>query len=53
MVMERRLAVELAFLETWVALLLSRMVFWWLVMMSRVPLRRELERMAVHTLKML
>lgn len=38
-------------LEDWAALLQSRIAFWWLVMVSRVPLRRELARTAVHMLE--
>ena len=45
------LAVALACLEAWAALLPSRIAFWWLVMASGVPSRRDLVRTAVHTLK--
>ena len=50
-VRERRSTVALAFLEVWVALLPSHMAFWWLVMVSGVPLRRDSVRTAVQTLE--
>ena len=46
-----KLATALTRLEAWAELLLSRMDFWWLVMVNRVSSRRKSVRKVVYTLE--